>query len=97
MFRVRLMGTRIVDFVSVDYTGCWIDEFVPAENRDSEMRPYFDCLSERRAVHDRTLIRLSESDIFGVDRLFMPCASDGMNIDLILVGMYWVRMEQGSV
>ena len=84
-FRCRLIGTAVVDARGSDQTSSFID----AELSDfSRSQTYADLQivlsgkpSWRRGVPDQ-MHRLN--DISGIERIFLPLASDGVTVDMVL-------------
>src|SRR5690606_7525038 len=50
-FRVRLVGTRIVYYEGRDNTGLFLDDVIPAEDRDTVLAPYRQCQEHRQPVY----------------------------------------------
>lgn len=89
-YRVRLVGTRIVYYEGRDNTGLFLDDVIPAEQRDEILAPYGRCAETRSPVHG-SFYGCSETAISSqLERLILPLAADGTNVDQFLVAIYRV-------
>lgn len=87
-FRVRLVGTRIVYYEGRDNTGLFLDEVIPADDRDAVLGPYRNCLDSRQPVHS-TFYSCGTAAISSLlERMILPLASDGESVDQFLVAIY---------
>jgi len=87
-YRVRLVGTRIVYYEERDNTGLFLDEVVPSDQRDAILEPYRRCAELREPVYS-AFYSCSEAAISSqLERLILPLAADGTNIDQFLVAIY---------
>lgn len=86
--RVRLVGTRIVYYEGRDNTGKFLDDVIPADQRDALLEPYRRCADSRAPVHS-TFYSCSEAAISSeLERLILPLAADGETVDQFLVAIY---------
>ena len=86
--RVRLVGTRIVYYEGRDNTGVFLDDVIPMDQRDELLEPYRRCAHSREPVYN-TFYSYSEGAISSqLERLILPLAADGKNIDQFLVAVY---------
>jgi hypothetical protein len=86
-FRYRLIGTRMVDALGRDLTGQWLDE---AHRRPDGSQPVFPSYMRvaTEGLHDW---RRGAPHFAGyidrcreLERVFLPLAADGRNVDMIL-------------
>lgn len=89
-YRVRLAGTRIVYYEGRDNTGLFLDEVIPEEQREEILAPYGQCAETRKPVYG-AFYSCSEGAISSqLERLILPLAADGTNVDQFLVAIYRV-------
>ena len=90
-FRVRLVGTRIVYYEGNDNTGLFLDEVIPAADRDAILAPYRNCLDSREPVYS-TFYSCGVAAISSLlERMILPLATDGASVDQFLVAIYRVQ------
>lgn len=88
--RVRLVGTRIVYYEGRDNTGLFLDDVIPADQRDQIMEPYRRCAATRAPVYS-AFYSCSEAAISSqLERLILPLAANGQAVDQFLVAIYRV-------
>lgn len=87
-FRVRLVGTRIVYYEGRDNTGLFLDDVIPAEERDEILAPYRECLESRQPVHSTFYSCATAAISSLLERLILPLSSDGGAVDQFLVAIY---------
>lgn len=87
-FRVRLLGTHLVDYAGADYTGRWLDECVAPEAVAEMLEPFIACIESGAPVfrHSRYINPRATKSV--LERLLLPCSSDQKTIDIILGGTY---------
>ncbi|ANK80960.1 MAG: hypothetical protein TEF_09255 [Rhizobiales bacterium NRL2] len=83
-YRYRLIGTRVAEWSGGDATGRYLDDPVCGESRFR----FIDLVHGVVETH-RPVATLGEPAIFGgsaflFDRLMLPLAADGRNVDMIL-------------
>ena len=87
-YRVRLVGTRIVYYEGRDNTGQFLDDVIPADQRDEILEPYRRC-QETKSPGYSAFYSCSEGAISSqLERLILPLATDGENVDQFLVAIY---------
>jgi len=87
-YRVRLAGTRIVYYEGRDNTGRFLDEIIPADQREGILEPYRHCAETREPVHS-AFYSCSDAAISSqLERLILPLAADGLHVDQFLVAIY---------
>ncbi|MCG8546314.1 MAG: PAS domain-containing protein [Alphaproteobacteria bacterium] len=85
-FRVRLMGTALVEFCKRDHTGEWMDDLYPNFAASETYADYHRVISERRAGWRRGTARLFEPVCDSTfERLILPFAKDGRTVDMLLI------------
>ncbi len=99
-FRVRLAGTEITAYAGADFTGRHLDEMIPQDLRAEVLAPYHACLREQLPQYAALVPQPPELACRRLHRLLLPCASNGRDIDQLIVGVYaegWDRLKRGSV
>jgi len=87
-YRTRLVGTRIVYYEGRDNTGLFLDDVIPMDQRAEILEPYGRCAKTRAPVYS-AYYGCSEAAISSkLERLILPLAADGTNIDQFLVAIY---------
>ncbi len=92
-FRARLVGTRIVYYQGRDNTGRYLDEVVPEEERDAILAPYRDCMDRRQPVYSVFYNCGAAAISSELERMILPLASDGDQVDQFLVAIYRVQEQ----
>lgn len=83
-FRVRVVGTRIVEAMGHDGTGRYLDESFSGE-RLSHIQAAFRLICETRTPHFfRDLYKTPRDIDLVANRLFLPLSSDGDQVDFVL-------------
>lgn len=90
-FRARLVGTRIVYYQGHDNTGLFLDEVIPADDRDAILAPYRDCMDRREPVYSVFYNCGSAAISSQLERMILPLAGDGDRVDQFLVAIYRVQ------
>lgn len=93
-FRIRLAGTHIVEYYEQDNTGRYIDDLVPADDRDGILRSYVRCAETRTPQFTAAYSNLGEKDRYLLRRLLLPVTVGDRNIDQIIVGIYAEYFER---
>jgi hypothetical protein len=87
-FRVRLVGTRIVYYEGHDNTGLFLDDVIPADDRDAVLAPYRECMDSRQPVYTTFYSCASAAISSLLERLILPLSADGDAVDQFLVAIY---------
>jgi len=87
-FRVRLVGTRIVYYEGRDNTGLFLDDVIPAEDRDTVLAPYRQCLEHRQPVYSTFYSCATAAISSLLERLILPLGGDSGAVDQFLVAIY---------
>lgn len=91
-FRCRLVGTAVVDAVGSDFTGCFMDDVVRVTTTYEALHGALNgVVRTRQPFFGRSWISNPERDHVFIDRLFLPLASDGTSVDMVIG--YYVRGE----
>ncbi len=96
-FRFRLIGTAVVDAINEDLTGRYFDEAVD-NYQNSEFyvsrREVVETGSPHYYIGDPPA---DWSDVFSSqERIYLPLASDGQSVDMILGGVVFNRLDLDS-
>jgi hypothetical protein len=85
--RYRLVGTRIVDLAERDLTGQWLDEAHPHSRDEPGFFADFEAVVERGQPNWRKgkpTLYLRHKDFATIERLALPLARDGTEVDVIM-------------
>lgn len=95
-FQYRLVGTAIVQARGYDQTGCFLDQEVadfPQSQTYADLQKVLTGeVSWRRGVPDK-LHRLN--DIYSLERIFLPLASDGTSVNIVVALTLYQSMARG--
>lgn len=94
-FRYRVCGTNIVDWLKFDATGQTLDSVKPEKYRRMLFATYMECIGARTPIAHRIFWN-SEEIPHRYKRLTMPLASDGRNVDMLLVISLAEGFEEAS-
>jgi hypothetical protein len=92
--RYRLVGTAIVDEWGADVTGKYLDEVMDGTYLEFVRGLYIDVMEHRCAVLSESTFRWDVGKTVGARRLYMPLASDGVSVDMVLIGQTFSRSEE---
>jgi hypothetical protein len=95
-FRIRLLGTRLVEYAGQDHTGQWIDECVTPENVDGALEPFRSCVELAAPVVRHTRYVNPRAIRSTLERLLLPCSSDQQTIDIIM-GCTYIEVEPDEI
>lgn len=85
-FRVRLMGTGIVEHFGQDHTGKWLDEVFPGFNTSETCRDYRSVVVDKVPNWRRGKSRLLDPKCdHTIERIILPLAEDGELVDMLLI------------
>lgn len=80
-FRIRLLGTRVVDYAGEDNTGSWVDEKWPGFDNSA----FAEIATSGKPSWYRGPSKLRpEKDYYELERARFPLAQDGKRVDMIL-------------
>lgn len=83
-FRLRLVGTEIVRFKQRDGTGQWLDEFIPGFENSPEFEMFRSCVMAGTPKYGKNIAE-AEGAAARIERICLPLASDGVNVDVLLL------------
>lgn len=83
-FRYRLVGTRINHIHGSDFTDRWVHEERSGVHGELVEQLYLDAASRRAPQFSRIRMKYVDNRELEIDRLVMPLASDGENVDMLL-------------
>jgi len=89
--RYRLVGTAIVSEWGSDFTGRFIEEIMDGTYLQFVRGLFIDVMTHRCAVLSESTFRWNVGRIVGAHRLYMPLASDGETVDMVLIGQTFSR------
>jgi len=96
-FRYRLVGTAIVEARGHDQTGAYLDQEVADFPRSQTcidlQKVLAGTVSWRRGLPDK-LHRLN--DIVSLERIFLPLASNGIDVDIVLALTLYQSLHRGG-
>ena len=85
-FRLRLLGTGVVNFRGCDFTGQWLDECYTNFLEAACHHDFLELLHIRQPVWRRRPPSLTHNkDYHDVERIYLPFARDGRQIDMIFI------------
>jgi hypothetical protein len=84
-FRVRLLGTAIVEFVGSDDTGKWLHEIYGDFEGSEPHRCMCTCARDGRPAFQKSNIQSNPEKSYVIaERLYLPLAADGHTPDMLL-------------
>lgn len=84
-FRVRLFGTRLVDFFGRDLTGQWYDEAFVGFIGSRTEKDYLTSMATGQPSWRRGKpLFVYDKEFQQVERVFLPLAADGRTVDMFL-------------
>ncbi|WP_207477115.1 PAS domain-containing protein [Arenibaculum pallidiluteum] len=92
-FRLRLIGTRVVDIWGRDHTGYTFSSFPNTPFVEGLRRSYARARDEKRIIHWMAT-RPVDSLVF-YERLAFPLARDGRTVDMVMGAVDFARNAQG--
>jgi hypothetical protein len=91
-FRFRLYGSKVAESNHRDMTGLSVNA-LPATDVAIVAGGYREALARRAPVYRGHTI-IDDGRTFTWERVILPLASDGMTIDMLLVGIYRIRGDE---
>jgi hypothetical protein len=83
-YRYRLIGTAIVEKVTIDVTGRWVEDVYP-EDAAKEIIGAYDGVVRTHEPHFWSyVIRVPGREHIGFERVIFPLASDGKTVDMLI-------------
>ena len=90
-FRYRLVGTALSRRVGRDTTGLSIVEAYPDDDWEEIHPDYLYVLDKQKPCLRWTAVTDSRGKSQAYQRLLLPLAGDGRNVDMILAAAYWLE------
>ncbi len=84
-FRFRLVGTTQTELARREITGLFVEDAVLPAYADRILLNMRTVVRTRAAVHDRFPMPHPNREFIDSERVYFPLASDGENVDMILV------------
>ncbi len=85
-FKVRLTGERINDHFGESYTGQYLDEAFDQFEGRASFRAFLATVESGKPYWNLGVCDLNpEKDFVAFERLAVPLASDGVNVDMLLI------------
>lgn len=86
-FRMRLVGTHVVDGYGGEVTGKYLDELELGDQRDKLIEACLHSVNNKKPAYLSGAIRHKISDdILTYERLGLPLSSDGEKVNILLIG-----------
>lgn len=96
--RMRLMGTRVVEFFGKDHTGKWLDDVSEDFANSGTYRDFLDVVREKQPSWRQGRARLVyEKDFVTLERVHLPLARDGTTVDMVLTCMVFRNVDGSFV
>lgn len=86
-FKVRLVGTRIVEFYGGDYTGRYFDEVDFGDRRQAVLSAYRDCIRSKQPSVQAHMFWNVRGLHYRVERLILPLSDDQEHVNKVLAGI----------
>lgn len=83
-FRYRLVGTQMNHISGTDLTDRWLNDVESGDYGTFLERLYTESVVRRTPVFSRTSMQYSDDRELETDRLLLPLATDGQNVDMLL-------------
>lgn len=83
-FRYRLVGTRINHIHGSDFTNRWVHDEKAGAQGELVEQLYLDATTRRVPLFSRICLKYVDDRELEIDRLILPLASDGENVDMLL-------------
>jgi len=84
-YRVRLMGTEVVEMMGKDLTGKYVGEVLPGPAADQLAHLYGNVLLTRAPQYRTGKFERPGREHVGYERVAFPLASDGENVDMLML------------
>jgi len=92
--RYRLVGTAVVSEWGSDFTGKFIEEITEGTYLEFVRGLFIDVMTHRCAVLSESTFRWDIGKTVWAHRLYMPLASDGETVDMVLIGQTFSRSDE---
>lgn len=84
-YRIRLMGTEVVEIQGADETGRYVEEVLTGPEGAEVIRGCDEILRTRQPHHRRGGVATSGREHMYYERVAFPLASDGENVDMLIL------------
>ncbi len=84
-YRYRLVGTQLSHIAGADFTDRWLSDIKSGEYVAFLQGLYTECVDRKAPVFSRTTMQYSDDRKLEADRLVLPLATDGENVDMLLI------------
>ena len=88
VFRIRLVGTAIVDRYGEEIRGRTLEELDLGDQLDSILDQYHQTVRHREPTYCRHRFWRDSGGFINYERLLLPLSSDGERIDVLMGGIY---------
>ncbi|KKJ78778.1 hypothetical protein WH95_01550 [Kiloniella litopenaei] len=95
-FRFRLIGTRIVPLLNRDYTGELMSTIENLKSPNSVWKNCCKAVERAEPVYAFTPYVGPKKDILDVEDLILPLASDGKNVNMLMIILATVKKQPGQ-
>ena len=98
-FKYRLVGTAIVDAMGFDPTGRWLDEAHPHVRDRPNYFARYEHVAEKKIASRRRghTFLWDHVDYRNIENIVMPLASDGFQVDIIMIYTALFRLDNSLV
>jgi hypothetical protein len=95
-FRVRLLGTEVVNRYGADFTGKRLDEVDLGDQGDAIRREYVEVVGSKKPLYARHQIHIEGTATFlPYERVLLPLSDEGETVNMILGGGYPLEYDAG--
>jgi hypothetical protein len=98
-FKYRLVGTSVVDAMGFDPTGRWLDEAHPHVRDSPNFFARYERVAEKK-IASRRIGRASlwsHNDYRTIENVVLPLATDGSQVDIIMIYTALFRLDGSCV
>lgn len=84
-YRMRLIGTEVVELHGRECTGLFVEDVLPAADSEAILQGYDEILRSKEAHYRSGAVVLEGRKHIGYDRAAFPLAADGEHVDMLLL------------
>ena len=84
-YRMRLIGTQVVELHGQEFTGQFVEDVLPAKDGEMILRGYDEIVRGKKAHYRSGVVVLAGRKHIRYDRAAFPLASDGEHVDMLLL------------
>jgi hypothetical protein len=98
-FKYRLIGTSIVNAIGFDPTGRWLDEAHAHVRENTNFFARYERVAEKKIASRRTgrASLWSHNDYRTIENVLLPLATDGSQVDIIMIYTALFRLDGSCV